>query len=216
MRTHLQLSVTGLCLLALLLAAWGAEKVPRSPTRGASLSPAVTSTATPWYNNIWPLDKRASFEEMEQRLAAAATEVALTPEHPGAGLEPTPASQPSPWSPVTKRVAGAGTIGEYGQAPTSPRAFSGQNYWYEDLTDRVIIVFAGAEGSGGNPSQGMLMIMAKSLDGLRTLERAQSYPTPSKAGVVHVTDAVGERLTLEAADGTRFYFDVATRQWVNP
>jgi hypothetical protein len=58
--------------------------------------------------------------------------------------------------------------------------------------------------------------MAKSLDGLRTLERAQSYPTPSKAGVVHVTDAVGERLTLEAADGTRFYFDVATRQWVNP
>ena len=185
---------------------------------GASLTPvtAASMVATPWYNNIWPLDKRASFEEMEQRLAAAATEVALTPVHPGAGLEPTPAPQPSPWSPVAKRAAGAGTIGEYGQAPTSPRAFSGQNYWYENLTDRAIIVFAGAEGAGGTSSQGLLMVMAKSLDGLQILERAQFYPTPSKAGPVTITDAVGERLTLEAADGTQFYFDVATRQWVNP
>jgi hypothetical protein len=44
----------------------------------------------------------------------------------------------------------------------------------------------------------------------------QVYTTPANAGLVKVKDAVGERLTLDAPDGTRFYFDVATRQWVNP
>jgi len=185
---------------------------------GASLTPVTTASmaATPWYNNIWPLDKRASFEEMEQRLAAAATEVARTPVHPGAGLEPTPAPQPSPWSTDPHRAAGAGTIVEDGQAPATPRTFMGQNHWYERLPDRIISVYAGSEGSGGDRTQGLLMVIVRAPDETRSLERGQLYSTPIKAGPVRITDAVGERLTLQADDGTHFYFDVATRQWVNP
>jgi hypothetical protein len=92
----------------------------------------------------------------------------------------------------------------------------GQNHWYERLPDRIISVYAGSEGSGGDRTQGLLMVIVRTPDETRSLERGQLYSTPSKAGAVHITDAVGERLTLEAADGTRFYFDVATRQWVNP
>ena len=43
-----------------------------------------------------------------------------------------------------------------------------------------------------------------------------SYRTPRRVGPIRVTDAVGERLTLHADEGTLFYFDVPTRQWVTP
>jgi hypothetical protein len=43
-----------------------------------------------------------------------------------------------------------------------------------------------------------------------------TYNTPTQAGAVQVIDAVGERLTLKAKDGTLFYFDVPSRQWLNP
>ncbi|MFN0147834.1 MAG: hypothetical protein ACKVT1_15125 [Dehalococcoidia bacterium] len=41
------------------------------------------------------------------------------------------------------------------------------------------------------------------------------YLTPTKAGLVKITDAVGAVLTLTAADGTLFYFDVETLEWLD-
>lgn len=42
------------------------------------------------------------------------------------------------------------------------------------------------------------------------------FPTPMKSGAVRVTGADGQRLTLTAADGTTFIFDVATLAFVAP
>jgi hypothetical protein len=93
--------------------------------------------------------------------------------------------------------------------------FKDTNLWVERLPDRNIGVFAGGDGYIGDPTQGLLVIIIKSPDRV-PIGPVETYRTPTKAGPGTITDAVGERLTLEAADGTRFYFDVATRQWVHP
>lgn len=82
--------------------------------------------------------------------------------------------------------------------------------------DRRISMYAGGDGYMGNPLQGILIMLIASPDGLTPLARGERYNTPTLNGPVQITDAVGERLTLQADDGTTFYFDVATRQWVNP
>ena len=74
-------------------------------------------------------------------------------------------------------------------------------------------MYAGGDGDG-DQMQHLLIITAIAFD--RHLIGDDRHPTPTKAGPVAITDAVGERLTLQAADGTRFTFDVPTRQWVNP
>jgi hypothetical protein len=102
------------------------------------------------------------------------------------------------------------------QAPFASADFAGRNHWYEVLVDRRISVYVGGEGYMGDSSRGVLRILVSSIDGLSPLAPGERYDTPALKGPIQITDAVGERLTLEAADGTRFYFDVATRQWVNP
>jgi hypothetical protein len=42
------------------------------------------------------------------------------------------------------------------------------------------------------------------------------YSTPTRSGLIKVVDVTDYRLTLRAEDNTFFYFDVLTRQWVNP
>ena len=42
------------------------------------------------------------------------------------------------------------------------------------------------------------------------------YPTPVKAGPVTIVDANGEQLTLATQDGHVFYFNGASRKYVNP
>lgn len=92
--------------------------------------------------------------------------------------------------------------------------FTLKSAWAELLEDRVVYVDTGGKGYMGDGTQGALFISARTLS--NDLISEDIYRTPTKAGPVTITDAVGERLTLEAADGTRFTFDVATRQWVNP
>jgi hypothetical protein len=89
------------------------------------------------------------------------------------------------------------------------------NLGVERLSDRNIGVFAGGDGYAGDPTQGLLVVVVKTPDRV-PIGPVETYRTPMKAGPVEIIAAVGERLTLRAEDGTRFYFDVATRQWVNP
>jgi hypothetical protein len=94
--------------------------------------------------------------------------------------------------------------------------FLAKNNWDEPLTDYRLQVYAGVQGSSGDPRQGEIIVFRCTLNFLEFIGPFDHYPTPLKAGPVTITDAVSERLTLQADDGTRFYFDVATRQWVNP
>jgi hypothetical protein len=63
--------------------------------------------------------------------------------------------------------------------------------------------------------QGIIRVYTSTLD-LQDYGPQHSYQAPSRSGLLHVAAAEGFRLTLQADDGTTFYFDVATRQWVNP
>ncbi len=40
------------------------------------------------------------------------------------------------------------------------------------------------------------------------------FPSPTESGSVHITGASGERLILQATNGTVFYFDAPLRQFV--
>jgi hypothetical protein len=50
---------------------------------------------------------------------------------------------------------------------------------------------------------------------LNPIGAVHSYNTPTKHGAVRIVDAASEVLELEAEDGTTFYFDVASRSFVD-
>jgi len=114
-----------------------------------------------------------------------------------------PPSMPThaPVLPQQRTRAGAGTIIETGLAPYPGSLYRFENRWVMETPGRAIIVYAGA--SATDPTQG-LVVVDSSPRGI-----GGDFPTPTKSGAVHVADADGQRLTLVAADGTAFIFDVA-------
>jgi hypothetical protein len=146
---------------------------------------------------------------------AFATQVAAVPSATIYWPYPTPIPLSLPlWPPGTRQTPlGAGIIYD-GQPPMGSWGFKLKSSWAELLEDRVVYVDTGGDGYMGDPTQGLVVVHVITL--IRQPTEWNLYQTPTKAGPVTITDAVGERLTLEAPDGTRFYFEVATRQWVNP
>jgi hypothetical protein len=172
--------------------------------------PAATVAVTSVPSPVPTADKFAAARERATRAAAIPSATRYWPLP-----TVTPDFTPS-WPPdVPYRAAGAGFILTGVQLGMSSGDFKDTNLWVERLPDRNIGVFAGGDGYIGDPTQGLLVIIIKSPDRV-PIGPVETYRTPTKAGPVTITDAVGERLTLQAEDGTTFYFDVATRQWVNP
>jgi len=130
-------------------------------------------------------------------------------------VAPTSAVRATPSIALPHRAAGNGTIVETRQAKVSPTEFLGQNRWVEQVGNAGIAVYAGASRS--DPTQGVVVV---SVEGKDPLTRPPAglvggtYPTPTRAGAVHVVDATGERLTLAAANGATFIFDVPSRSYV--
>jgi hypothetical protein len=159
--------------------------------------------------------KFAFFKHEDDVIVADMSKGALTP----------PPPRPTPYFiqgvTIPRIAAGAGSRsqeqpGEFTQSPFHPALFLAKNNWDEPLTDYRLQDYAGVQGSSGDPRQGEIIVVRRTLNFLEFIGPFDHYPTPSKVGPVAITDAVGERLTLQAADGTRFTFDVATRQWVSP
>jgi hypothetical protein len=175
--------------------------------------PAATVAVTSVPSPVPTADKFAAAREL-------ATQVAAIPSATRYWPYPTPTLDfiPTDWPPaVPYQAAGAGFILTGAQLGMSSGDFKDTNMWLELLPDRTIRVFAGGDGYIGDPTQGLLVISVKTPAPHRVLIGSiETYRTPTEAGPVTVIDAVGERLTLQADDGTTFYFDVATRQWVNP
>ncbi len=202
------LLVTGtLLLMVSALAACGAA-------RQGSILPVATVGLTP---TLDPNDKYAWDRALAPTLTSRAAIPTSTREWPLPTIAPD--LTPAAWPPnaVPYRAAGAGYILVGVPLGMSSSTFKDTNLWVERLPDRHIGVFAGGDGYAGDPTQGLLVISVRTPppdDAL--IGDFEMYRTPTRAGPITITDAVGERLTLQAADGTRFYFDVATRQWVNP
>ena len=175
--------------------------------------PVATLEVTPVPGTMPVVDKFAAAREFATQAAAVPSATRFWP-------YPTPTGDftPKDWPPdIPYQAAGAGYILTGGYLGMSSSDFKDTNGWMELLPDRVIRIHAGGDGYASDATQGLLVISVNTPAPHRVpIGPIETYRTPTKAGPVTITDAVGERLTLQAADGTRFTFDVPTRQWVNP
>ncbi len=180
----------GLLVLALALPTaalgLGAAPVPGTTTAGA---------ATP------TLDTLGLTKQTYEDRYAAARATARGQDH-SASTPPPHMPTHAPVLPLQRMQAGDGTIIATGLAPFPGSVYRFENRWVMETPARTIIVYAGA--STTDPAQGLVVIGSNpsGVDG--------AFPTPTKAGAVHVAGADGQRLTLAATDGTTFVFDVAT------
>ncbi len=130
-------------------------------------------------------------------------------------------------NPELDTASGAGylTGGAMGSLPGME--FYGINCWYVDSEGGRVRTKLCAGAFRENPmsdfsdvSQGGLDVTVWAMttqDGVTFAEGQPGggdYSTPTKHGPVTILGAVSERLTLQAADGITFYFDVPTRQFV--
>lgn len=162
-----------------------------------------------------PEEKRKPFEEEYDACIAALT---ITPDSNLSKAISTSESKAPIKEDRPRRVAGAGLI-IYGiQAVVSPEVFLQTNTWYEYKNERYLYVFGGSERiPAGSPDSSQGAILIDILDQYRRhTTEGGIYETPTKNGPVTIVDAQGEQLTLVAQDGTIFFFNVASRTFVNP
>ena len=90
--------------------------------------------------------------------------------------------------------------------------------WQGHLNGRLLGLFAGREQLGGDPEQGVLLVVLADLD--QVSNRTEDvYQTPQKVGAVHLSELNGTQVTLlpdDAQSHVIFTFDLGTRQWVTP
>ncbi len=148
--------------------------------------------------------------EAEERRAAGLAPALPTP-------RTTPNPNPTPAVPGTP--AGSGTIYASGNAPSEGGTLHYANKWVESGPGWSLIVFAGTRwnytSSGIDASQGVMRVFADGAVPAPRVSTSGEYDTPGKHGAVRITGAVGETLKLQADDGTFFYFDVVSRQYVS-
>lgn len=157
---------------------------------------AAAGAATP------TLDALGMTKQAYEDRYAAARATARGQDHSASNPPPSMPTH-APVFPQPRTRAGAGTIIETGLAPYPGSLYSFENRWVMETPARAIIVYAGS--SATDPAQG-LVVVDSSPRGV-----GGTFPTPTKSGSVHVVGADGQRLTLAAADGTTFVFDVAAR-----
>jgi len=84
------------------------------------------------------------------------------------------------------------------------------NCWADRLDNQIIGARAGALLA--EPAQGVLAVATWNLN-MTDSSGAEYHETPQPAGAVRIVQAHLPYLTVEAADGTQFTFNVTTRQW---
>ncbi len=98
--------------------------------------------------------------------------------------------------------------------------FVDENVWYKDTeggTLRTYVYSGFILAPGGFPTQqGVVVVQVMKMDSHGDIHEVyyRPFPTPTQSGSVHITGAIGERLILQATNGTSFYFDAPLRQFV--
>jgi len=205
--------------MAILLGACGqprSREVSNPPAAPPALPPG---SPTPFiYITPTPLNGLPGGATIQAETDAAATRDALdTPVPtwpPGTPHIPDtrPPETPGDTSYLTRHV-GAGILFSEDVAPDLPSALGEiHNRWAVELPSQVIWVYAGAK-PGATNDQGIVIV--------RIYDRTTGhiaepviYPTPQRAGSVKIVDGTGMQLTLQASNGTLFYFDVTTQHWI--
>src|SRR5581483_5408871 len=126
----------------------------------------------------------------------------------------------NPQSFLRGRPLGAGEIFDDGVPFPMPYSFASEWIWNDQGNAAVVYAGVRREGQGlEDYSQGVVMVQDYQDypcrgDHQGILVRSTDYLTPSRHGEIKIVDAVSETLKLQAEDGTLFYFDVASRQYV--
>lgn len=119
--------------------------------------------------------------------------------------------------------AGAGVIAQTLVLLNKGR-YAIENDWIENRSNNTqrVFVYAGEliRPDGSDTTQGVVIVQVAQI----SLKNGQAviddlgnteYLTPIQAGAVKIVGAVGERLILQSVtNGTTFYFDVPSRQYV--
>lgn len=168
----------------------------------------------------WSDDKQPFFSNKDLMIRASGTTRALYPPPPDYYV---PTVEPNTWpTPIpAEREAGDGIIVDESIADSPPFSLLSDqihivNHWVKVMGDQLLIVVAGSAPRNVDALQGKVLVALIDRETFRFVGEPSYYETPGHNGKVQVIDAVGERLTLRAADGTLFYFDVPTSSWVNP
>jgi len=92
-------------------------------------------------------------------------------------------------------------------APFHGSLYTITSQWQNDVGGKHVQVYVGAETPF--PSQGVVIVQITSLD-LQTV-RTVTYLKPVTSGSLRIVAAQGSQLTLTAANGTSYVFDVVAR-----
>jgi hypothetical protein len=128
---------------------------------------------------------------------------ASAPKTPKDPLARPPVSEPEP--------AWPSGIVDSGQAPFAGSMFAFENQWQDVVAGEHASAYAGSLRD--DPAQGIVALAFTALDVTGPASLGGIFRTPLKAGPVRIVAANGARLTLEAADGMHFVFDIVTRSF---
>ncbi|MBI5034981.1 MAG: hypothetical protein HZB51_31020 [Chloroflexi bacterium] len=171
---------------------------------------APSAQATPYPPNYPPA--KQTFEASIQQTRTAASNRPQPP--PG----PTPVPITPTSAPIVRQPSGGGFIVADFVSPFPAMSHVITNMWYEENASQRSIVYAGGlrdePGVTTAASQGVVIVQVETLDH-EPLPGGGTFSTPTKVGVVTIVNARGERLMLQSINGTIFYFDVPTRQFVS-
>ncbi len=137
--------------------------------------------------------KIAVLQREDQNRAAARSRAPTKPQNPRA-------SQPAPVPDPPRRTG----IIEGVMAPFSSQDVQIANLWQEKVNGQWVQVYAGALTSSSK--QGLVIVVTETPTGVI----AKRYLTPIQAGTMKIVQANGSSLTLKAANGVIFTFDVGS------
>jgi hypothetical protein len=134
-----------------------------------------------------------------------------TPEPPLTVFLPLPDSTP----------AGSGLLFDKGIIPPFyVHDFMFTNVWYTDAETETLrtYVYGGSipEPGGALSQQGVVVVQVLKIDNHGDIRPIyyQQFPTQTQSGPIRITGAVGNCLILQSTNGTIFYFDVSSREYV--
>ncbi len=164
-----------------------------SETIAGSQTPAITPS---------PNYKEVAIAQWTQTMVAIRTsvaETALPTWTPGVG-SPGPSATP-------ELGMALGCVSENTLEPQFVTCWAGV------YNGRIVNVWTGNEGRAGDPTQGVVLIHTRDTTDTQTIN------TPRRVGAVQITAVNGTLFTLTTTDHqppVTFYFDLITRQWLDP
>lgn len=176
--------IIGLVLIFAITTLRGTNSGILSSTQGAT--PIITSSITPGPDDTQTLEAIITQKDLEEATFLAITSTPETPIYLPTGI----------YDDQRVKISAALLF------------IDAQNAWGGFIDGNRFTLYAGSLQS--DPDQGIVGLVT-SLPGGKRIEQ---FASPSKHGALRVTNEQNNRMTLIATDGTVFYFDLPTCQFV--